>query len=193
MFLRILVVRNQFLAEQILQELVQGASFADLARQYSIDRTAEDGGYLGNIFLTRMNREFQQAARGLKPGSYSSIFPSGFDYALLYRMPADFRERARRVEKEGDLLRQEGKWERAVETYREALELDPNLADAFAKLGSAYARVGKLSEARTAYFRALRLAPDSGRVHYGFGKLLVSQGQLRQAEDHLRRAADLDP
>ena len=193
MFLRILVVRNQFLAEQILQELFQGASFADLARQHSIDRTAADGGYLGNISLTRMNREFQQAAEGLEPGTYSPIFPSGFDYALLYRMPADFQEQARRLEEEGDRLRQEREWERAIETYREALESDPNLAAAFAKLGTSYAQLGKLPEARTAYFRALRLAPDSGRVHYGFGKILVSQGQLRQAEDHLRRAADLDP
>ena len=193
MFLRILVVRNEFLAEQILQELVQGASFADLARQHSIDRTAADGGYLGSISLTRMNHEFQQAAEGLEPGTHSSIFPSGFDYALLYRMPADFQEQARRLEEEGDRLRQEREWERAIETYREALESDPNLAAAFAKLGTSYAQLGKLPEARTAYFRALRLAPDSGQVHYGFGKILVSQGQLRQAEDHLRRAADLDP
>ena len=122
MFLRILVVRNLSLAEQILQKLNRGASFADLARQHSIDRTAADGGYLGSISLTRMNREFQQAATGLGPGAYSSIFRSGFDYALLYRMPADFQERARRLEEEGDRLRQEGEWKRAIEVYREALE-----------------------------------------------------------------------
>ncbi len=192
MFLRILVVRNLSLAEQILQELNRGASFADLARQHSIDRTAADGGYLGSISLTRMNREFQQAATGLGPGAYSSIFRSGFDYALLYHMPADFQERARRLEEEGDRLRQEGEWKRAIEVYREALERDPNLAEAMAKLGSSYARIGKLAEARTAYFRALRLAPDSGRVRYGWGKFLVSQGQLREAADHLRNAANLD-
>ena len=193
MFLRILVVRNLSLAEQILQELNRGASFADLARRHSIDRTAADGGYLGSISLTRMNREFQQAAAGLGPGAYSSIFRSGYDYALLYRMPADFQERARRLEEEGDRLRQEREWERAIKVYRDALELDPNFAEALAKLGSSYARVGKLSESRTAFFRAYRLAPDSGRVRYALGKFLVSQGQLREAAEHLRSAADLDP
>ena len=193
MFLRILVVRNLSLAEQILEELNRGASFANLARRHSIDRTAADGGYLGSISLTRMNREFEQAAAGLGPGAYSSIFRSGYDYALLYRMPADFQQRARRLEEEGDRLRQEREWERAIEVYREALELDPNFAEALAKLGSSYARVGKLSEARTAFFRAYRLAPDSGRVRYALGKFLVSQGQLREAAEHLRSAADLDP
>ena len=193
MFLRILVVRNLSLAEQILQKLNRGASFADLARQHSIDRTAADGGYLGSISLTRMNREFQEAATGLGPGAYSSIFRSGFDYALLYRMPADFQERARRLEEEGDRLREEREWKRAIEVYREALVSDPDFAEAFAKLGSSYARMGKLSEARTAFFRAYRLAPDSGRVRYALGKFLVSQGQLREAAEHLRSAADLDP
>ncbi len=193
MFLRILVVSNLSLAQQILQELNRGASFANLARRHSIDRTAADGGYLGSISLTRMNREFQQAAAGLGPGAYSSIFRSGYDYALLYRMPADFQERARRLEEEGDRLREEREWKRAIEVYREALVLDPDFADAFAKLGSSYARVEKLSEARTALFRAYRLAPDSGRVRYALGKFLVAQGQLREAAEHLRSAADLDP
>ncbi len=192
-FLRILVVSNLSLAQQILQELNRGASFANLARRHSIDRTAADGGYLGSISLTRMNREFRQAAAGLGPGAYSSIFRSGYDYALLYRMPADFQERARRLEEEGDRLRQEREWERAIKVYRDALELDPNFAEALAKLGSSYAWVGKLSEARTAFFRAYRLAPDSGRVRYALGKFLVSQGQLREAAEHLRSAADLDP
>lgn len=193
MFLRILVVRNVSLAEQILQELSRGASFAGLARKHSIDRSAADGGYLGSMSPTRMNREFQQAAAGLEPGAHSSIFRSGYDYALLYRMPADFQERARGLEKEGDLLREQGEWDRAIEIYLEALELNPNFAEALAKLGSSYARVGKVTEARTAFFRAYRLAPDSAPVLYGFGKFLVSQGQLRTAEGHLRRAADLDP
>ena len=193
MVLRILVVRNLSLAEQILHELGQGASFADLAREHSIDRSAADGGYLGSISPTRMNREFQQAAVGLEPGAYSSIFRSGYDYALLYRMPADFQERARGLEEQGDRLREQGEWDRAIEIYREALELDPNFAEALAKLGSSYARAGKVPEARTAFFRAYRLAPDSARVLYGFGKFLASQGQLRTAEGHLRRAADLDP
>ena len=193
MFLRILVVRNLSLAEQILQELGQGASFADLAREHSVDRSAPDGGYLGSISPTRMNREFQQAAVGLEPGAYSSIFRSGYDYALLYRMPADFQEKARGLEEQGDRLREQGEWDRAIEIYREALELDPKFAEALAKLGSSYARTGKVAEARTAFFRAYRLAPDSARVLYGFGKFLVSQGQLRTAEGHLRRAADLDP
>lgn len=192
MFLRILVVRNLSVAEQILHELTQGASFADLARQHSIDRSAADGGYLGSISPTRMNREFQQAAAGLEPGAYSSTFRSGYDYALLYRMPADFQERARDLEEEGDRLREQGEWDRAIEIYREALDLDPNFAEALAKLGSSYTRVGKIAEARTAFFRAYRLAPDSARVLYGFGKFLVSQGELRAAEGHLRRAADLD-
>ena len=193
MFLRILVVRNLSLAEQILQELNRGASFADLAREHSIDRSAVDGGYLGSISPTRMNREFQQAAESLEPGAHSSIFRSGYDYALLYRMPAGFQERARGLEEEGDRLREQGEWDRAIETYRKALDLDPNFAEALAKLGSSYARAGKIAEARTAFFQAYRLAPDSSRVLYGFGKFLVSQGQLRTAEGHLRRAADLDP
>ncbi|MBI4507210.1 MAG: tetratricopeptide repeat protein [Chloroflexi bacterium] len=51
----------------------------------------------------------------------------------------------------------ENRWEDAVASNRQLLELDPNSVEALNRLGKAYSELGHYAEARAAYARALEL------------------------------------
>jgi tetratricopeptide (TPR) repeat protein len=56
---------------------------------------------------------------------------------------------------------QEGRWEEAVETNRNILNLFPTEPDAYNRLGKAYSELGHYSEARRAYSQTLKLSPGN--------------------------------
>jgi tetratricopeptide (TPR) repeat protein len=70
-------------ATQVLDHLQAGEDFAGLAHKYSIDPTASDGGYLGEVNPQDMRLELRDALKGVSPGQVSGIvkLPSG--YAIL--------------------------------------------------------------------------------------------------------------
>jgi tetratricopeptide (TPR) repeat protein len=78
----------------------------------------------------------------------------------------------------------------AVEQYRQALELNPALAEAYLKLGVALWEQGGLSvDAALDYCdMALRLEPDYGEAYLRKGMLLRQAGRLEEAVTSLRLA-----
>lgn len=74
-------------ANQVLQELEEGASFSMLAREYSIDSyTKDEGGYLGyfaedNVYLPSA---YYETAKQLSPGEYSDSFQTKDGSVILY-------------------------------------------------------------------------------------------------------------
>lgn len=58
-------------AKEIIKKLNNGEKFADLAKQYSKDGSAENGGALGKFGHGKMVAEFESAAVKLKVGEYT--------------------------------------------------------------------------------------------------------------------------
>ncbi len=87
--LQVIVVRTSEEAEQILQRLKKGEDFEKLAREKSIDPTADAGGFMGKFPRNAVRAELRDALKGLVPGQYSGIvhIPSG--YAILKIMKED--------------------------------------------------------------------------------------------------------
>ncbi len=75
-------------AESILKQLKAGMDFGVLAKEKSIDPSANDGGYMGRLSPAQLRPELQAALHGLKAGQFTDILhiPSGF--ALLTVLPA---------------------------------------------------------------------------------------------------------
>jgi tetratricopeptide (TPR) repeat protein len=67
-------------AARVRAELENGADFAVLAREKSVDATSLDGGLLGKVDPSTLREEFRTALKGLGPGQLSAVFriPSGF-------------------------------------------------------------------------------------------------------------------
>jgi peptidyl-prolyl cis-trans isomerase C len=71
--LRQIVVKSEEEAKDILIKILEGADFAELARQYSVDPTAKDGGDLGFVEPGQLPQPIEQAAFALDIGGVSNI------------------------------------------------------------------------------------------------------------------------
>lgn len=71
------------LAEKIQKEAAGGADFAALARQYSQDGSAQQGGDLGYFGRGRMVAPFEEAAFKLQPGQVSPVVETPFGYHII--------------------------------------------------------------------------------------------------------------
>ncbi len=65
----------------------------------------------------------------------------------------------------GNILQIQGQPENAVKCYREALERNPDFAEAYCNMGSALLAQGRAREARENYAKAVQLKPDWAGAH----------------------------
>lgn len=70
-------------AEQVLTELRAGGDFAVLARRYSQDGSAQQGGDLGWFREGQMVRPFEAMAYALRPGDISPVVETEFGYHVI--------------------------------------------------------------------------------------------------------------
>lgn len=76
---------------------------------------------------------------------------------------------------------------RGLEYYKKAIELDPSYASPYEGLGNAYRSAGDLDGAIFCWEKALQLDPDSGRALYSLGVTYYDKGETAKALDHLSR------
>lgn len=69
------------------------------------------------------------------------------------------RGRARQLSQQAITLAVQSRWQEAIETNAEIVELDPGNAEAYNRLGKAYTETGQIAEAREAYENSLRADP----------------------------------
>ena len=90
-------------------------------------------------------------------------------------------------------MKGEGKWPEAVQHFREAVRLDPELAPAHYNLAEIRAYQGGLDEAIAHYRQALRIDPEFARAEYMLGVALAGRGRMDEAKDRYQRALRIDP
>lgn len=89
--------------------------------------------------------------------------------------------------------------EKAIRAYRQAIELDPDLADAHLNLGRLLHESGRpaatadISAAETHYRRALALRPDDATAAFNLGVALQDLKRLHDAVAAYEKALALDP
>jgi tetratricopeptide (TPR) repeat protein len=79
-----------------------------------------------------------------------------------------------------------------ITEFRKATESDPNFADGFVNLGSAYMEKHDYGAAIAPLKRALELSPDLPVAHQLIGYALLAQGYSAEAIPHLQRVGALD-
>jgi peptidyl-prolyl cis-trans isomerase SurA len=73
----------QLKAEEIYNNLVEGQDFTELARKYSDDPSAKDGGSLGALKRGELAQEIEDAILQLSPGEASKPFRSQLGYHVF--------------------------------------------------------------------------------------------------------------
>lgn len=80
-----------------------------------------------------------------------------------------------------------GRWEEAVEGYRKALSIDPNLIEALNNLGNLYRQRGDLDSAIDCYRAGLEIRPDMVNLAIQLAITLSSHNRFREAADAWRK------
>ena len=70
-------------AESAYKQLSSGASFADVARKYSDDPSASQGGDIGFVKRSDLLPTLRESLNNLSPGSYSVVIPTPYGLHIL--------------------------------------------------------------------------------------------------------------
>jgi tetratricopeptide (TPR) repeat protein len=93
----------------------------------------------------------------------------------------------------GVALALQGDWRAARPVLEAVTRLAPDHPDAWVNLARVELAEGDLARMEAALAQAVRLEPDSGRVHYYRGMLAVRAGESERALEHLRAAVARRP
>ena len=93
----------------------------------------------------------------------------------------------------GVILKNLGKLQEAELSYRKAIEIKPDFADAHSNLGSILSDLGKLQEAELSYRKAIEIKPHLAEAHSNLGTVLNDLGKLQEADLSTRKAIEIKP
>ena len=100
---------------------------------------------------------------------------------------------AEQYTQEGNAYAKEKQYDKAVDSFRLAIKLNPNLATAYFGLGSAYASMGRLSDALEPMRTAVRLDPGNPLAHLNLGRALASFRRFDDGLAEMNEAKRLSP
>ncbi|MDQ6785687.1 MAG: tetratricopeptide repeat protein [Acidobacteriota bacterium] len=95
----------------------------------------------------------------------------------------------------GNQAYEDGNYNLAEESYRKAIELNPNFALAYGNLGLSLVKdESRLKEAEESYRKAIELDPNFADAYISLGNLLLKdESRLKEAEESYRKAIELNP
>ena len=71
--------------------------------------------------------------------------------------------------------------------------INPRLSAAYNNLAAAFARKGQYEEAIKELGAALDIEPGNATYHYNYALLILQQGNIEVARQHLRETLSIDP
>ena len=95
--------------------------------------------------------------------------------------------------REGNACFNNKEYEKALEAYAKALELDPEYVYAYNGRGNAYKALGEYEKAVSDYDRALELDPEHVNAYNGRGNTYQALGEYEKAVSDYDRVLELDP
>jgi len=91
----------------------------------------------------------------------------------------------------GAALQEVGRLEESEASYRQAIALEPNYAEAHSNLANTLKEVGRLDEAEASYRQAINLKANSAEAHNNLGVTLKELGRFEEAEASYKQAIAL--
>jgi serine/threonine protein kinase/Flp pilus assembly protein TadD len=182
----VFVVQNE-ISDNIVQALQLTLSPVE-ERALKVERTTDFQAYeyylRGRGYYRRRTYTDFESAREM----FSKAIAIDPGYALAYAGLADtYTEFWRNYESTEENLTQ------AEEASREAVELDPNLAEAHASRGFALGQRRRYEDAAREFGLAMQLNPRLFEAYYYYGTVAFAEGELETAADMFERASEVAP
>jgi tetratricopeptide (TPR) repeat protein len=84
--------------------------------------------------------------------------------------------------------------DKAIATYQEALQADPNSAGLHNNLGNVYANAGDTEKAKAEFQKAAEIDPaGAAQYYFNLGAVLYNTGKMDDAAAAFKKSADLNP
>lgn len=101
--------------------------------------------------------------------------------------------RAEKFFNKGNSYQQQGELNRAMDSYKRALSLNPDYEQAHLNLATVCLQLGKFKEAEQELVYLWALKPKDSKILFNFGLLLYQTGDHASAETKLKRLLEFDP
>ncbi|WP_372987545.1 tetratricopeptide repeat protein [Marinobacter sp.] len=121
--------------------------------------------------------------------AYTDLYDGKSELTFSTLMPVESAEEAIA---RGDAAYRQGKLDEAVFEYIRSLELDPENADTFYKVGAINQHKGAADKAASAFELALQLEPDHAGALEGLGLMLMKRRQHDRARTMLEKSVAAD-
>jgi tetratricopeptide (TPR) repeat protein len=183
------------------------------AREYFLKAVEFDPefalGHLGVANTSPTNQEFFEAFRRAVDTSANASEGERFliaaleanvagkpevQLAKLEALVALFPEDERAHNAIGDFLFfNQQNYERAISSYRQAIDINPKFAPPYNSLGYALRQVGDYAGAEDAFQRYTELIPDQPNPYDSYGELLLKMGRYDESIASYEKALAIDP
>jgi predicted TPR repeat methyltransferase len=144
---------------------------------------------------------YEEVLKG-NPNHQDSLHFLGLTYAQLGTMDKALAclTKANEIQPTASLLnnlaniyKKNKQFKQALQYYLNAIELEPNYAQAHNNIASIYAQQDNYQEALAHYVKAVHAEPDFIAAHFNLGLLLLKNNQLDAAKTQFNNVVSLDP
>ncbi|XP_038646985.1 small glutamine-rich tetratricopeptide repeat-containing protein beta isoform X2 [Scyliorhinus canicula] len=129
----------------------------------------------------------------------TEIFSAAVTKDLIWNTPSGFTPsaqdaiRAEQLKNEGNNYIKEENYRAAVDSYSQAIELDPNSAVYFCNRAAAQSKLNNYTAAIEDCKRAIAIDPDYSKAYGRMGLALTSLNKHSEAITYYQKAVELDP
>jgi tetratricopeptide (TPR) repeat protein len=93
----------------------------------------------------------------------------------------------------GNVYASLGRYQDAIEAIKQAIRIEPDLAEAHYDLGVAYGKLGRWQDAVEAYKQAIRIKPNYAEAHNNLGNVYPRLGRYQDAIEAYKQAIRIKP
>ncbi|MDP8202236.1 MAG: tetratricopeptide repeat protein [Candidatus Tenebribacter burtonii] len=95
--------------------------------------------------------------------------------------------------KKGNEYAEDGKYDKALEFYQKALDINPSLASVYYKMGIVYNDMKKYNEALECYEKTIEINPDHAYAYNNMGYIYGNQRKNDKAIECYEKAIEINP
>ncbi|HID57108.1 TPA: tetratricopeptide repeat protein [Candidatus Poribacteria bacterium] len=156
-------------------------------------RSKDDGQIWYNIGVLEFDMGRYEQAKEAFNRAMEKGYPKMKISHFLWAIERMKRREARVAYNEGVKLQKEAKYRKAINSFRKALELDPNLTEAYLNLAFCLQRMRRFDEAIKTLQQALQIKSDFVEARYNLGTLYLKLGWYPEAIEELEKVVKARP